>query len=183
MPENVCTLHSAIGNWLDSPLVSFQKSSKPRFSEMMSRNLSSSGSSMLIKSRPYFCHEQAPVLGTFSFLYYFQQKKYLNHFITELLEIELKVKAKRKVAKMILPIMRPSAAWDSRGSTVTRGGFERYFSVTGQGLAWAPCPGQPHSGPRSPELPAEDLPTLEAQDGPPLGAPGCRGPWSGRNDQ
>ena len=27
-----------------------------------------------IKSRPYFCHEQAPVLGTFSFLYYFQQK-------------------------------------------------------------------------------------------------------------
>ena len=28
----------------------------------------------LLKSRPYFCHEQAPVLGTFSFLYYFQQK-------------------------------------------------------------------------------------------------------------
>ena len=26
------------------------------------------------KSRPYFCHGQAPVLGTLSFLYYFQQK-------------------------------------------------------------------------------------------------------------
>ena len=80
-------------------------------------------------TRPYFCHGQAPVLGTFSFLY-FSSKKYLNHFITELLEIELKVKVKLKVAKMILPILRPSAAWDS---TVTRGGLERYFSVTGQG--------------------------------------------------
>ena len=27
-----------------------------------------------VKSRPYFCHGQALVLGTFSFLYYFQQK-------------------------------------------------------------------------------------------------------------
>ena len=28
----------------------------------------------LYLSRPYFCHEQTPVLGTYSFLYYFQQK-------------------------------------------------------------------------------------------------------------
>ena len=79
-----------------------------------------------------FCHEQAPVLGTFSFLYYFQQK-ISQPLITELLEIELKVKAKLKGAKLILPILRPSAAWGSWGSTVTRGGLERYFSVTGQG--------------------------------------------------
>ena len=56
----------------------------------------------------------------------------------ELLEIELKVKAKLKVAKMILPILRPSAAWCS---TVTRGGLERYFSVTGQGRKARPGQG------------------------------------------
>ena len=92
----------------------------------------------------------------------------------ELLEIELKVKAKLKVAKMILAILRPSAAWDS---TVTRGGLEIYFSVTGQGR-------KPRPGLGSLPWPA------------PLRAPFTRGPsrrpshaWStrlstaGRNDQ
>ena len=88
---------------------------------------------------------------------------------------------------MIPPTMRPSAALGSGGGLspegVWRDIFELLAKAGSQGLAWAPCPGQPHSGPRSPEFPAEDLPTLEAQDGPPPGAPGCRGPRSGRNDQ
>ena len=59
--------------------------------------------------------------------------------------------------------------------------FELLAKAGSQGLAWAPCPGKPHSGPRSPELPAEDLPTLKAQDGPLPRAPGCWGPQSGWN--
>ena len=51
--------------------------------------------------------------------------------------------------------------------------FELLAKAGSQGLAWAPCPGQPHSGLRSPELPAEDLPVLKVQDGPPPRAPGC----------
>ena len=78
---------------------------------------------------------------------------------------------------MIPPTMRPSAAWGSRGGLspegVWRDIFELLAKAGSQGLALAPCPGQPHSGPHSPELPAEDLPMLEAQDGPPLRAPGC----------
>ena len=58
---------------------------------------------------------------------YFYSKKYLKHFITELIEVELKVKVKLKVAIMILPTLRPSAAWGSQGWTVRRGGLERYF--------------------------------------------------------
>ena len=80
--------------------------------------------------------------------------------------------------------MRPSAAWGSRGWT-TRGGLERYFWVTGQGRKPRPGLGSlPWPAPLwapSPELPVEDLPALEAQDGPPLRAPGCWGPQSGRN--
>ena len=125
------------------------------------------------------------IIGPVKSRTYFYSKKYLKHFITELIEVELKVKAKLKVVIMIPPTLRPSAAWGSRGWTVTRGGLERFFELLAkagsQGLAWAPCPGQPHSGPHSPELPAEDLPTLEAQDGPPPRAPGCCGPQSGRN--
>ena len=64
---------------------------------------------------------------------YFYSKKYLKHFITELVEVELKVKVKLKVAIMIPPTLRPSATWGSRGWTVTRGGLEGYFWVTGQG--------------------------------------------------
>ena len=106
----------------------------------------------------------------------------------KLFEIELEVKVKLKVAKMIPPILRPSAAWGSWGSsTVTRGGLERYFSVTGQGRKPRPGLGSlPWPAPlraRSPELSAVDLPVLEAQDGPLPRAPGCRGPQSGRNDQ
>ena len=41
--------------------------------------------------RPYFCHEQTPVLGTYSFLY-ISSKKYLKHFIMKLFEIKLEVK-------------------------------------------------------------------------------------------
>ena len=88
---------------------------------------------------------------------------------------------------MIPPTMRPSAAWGSGGGLspegVWRDIFELLAKAGSQGLAWAPCPGQPHSWPHSPELQAEDLPMLEAQDGPSPGAPGCRGPQSGRNDQ
>ena len=100
----------------------------------------------------------------------------------ELLEIELKVKVKLKVAKMILAILRPSAAWDS---TVTRGGLEIYFSVTGQGRK--PRPGQGRKS--RPGLGSLPWPA-------PLRAPFTRGPsgrpshaWStrlstaGRNDQ
>ena len=126
---------------------------------------------------------------------YFYSKKYLKHFITKLIEVELKVKAKLKVAIMIPPTLRPTAAWGSRGWTVLCCTHRDYWSPEGvwrdifelpakaesQGLAWAPCPGQPHSGPHSPELPAEDLPMFKAQDGPPPGAPGCCGPQSGRN--
>ena len=92
-----------------------------------------------------------------------------------------------KVSIMIPSTMRPSAAWGSGGGLspegVWRDIFELLAKAGSQGLAWAPCPGKPHSGPHSPELPVEDLPTLEAQDGPPPKAPGCWGPQSGRNDQ
>ena len=126
---------------------------------------------------------------------YFYSKKYLEDFITKLIEVELKVKAKLKVAIIIPPTLRPTAAWGSRGWTVLcctqrdywspegvwRDIFELLAKAGSQGLAWAPCPGQPHSGPCSPELPAEDLPKLKAQDGPLPGAPGCCGPQNGQN--
>ena len=104
-------------------------------------------------------------------------KKYLKHFIKKLIEVKLKVKAKLKVAIIIPPTLRPTAAWDSWGWTVLCCTHRDYWLPEGvwRDMAWAPCPGQPHSGPHSPELPAEDLPTLEAQDGPLLGAPGCCG--------
>ena len=110
---------------------------------------------------------------------YFYSKKYLKHFIMELIEVELKVKAKLKVAIMIPPTLRPSAAWGSWGGLSPEGVWRDIFELPAkagsQGLAWAPCPGQLHSGPHSPELPAEDLPVLKAQDGPPPRAPGCCG--------
>ena len=49
---------------------------------------------------------------------YFYSKKYLKHFVTKLIEVELKVKAKLKVAIMIPPTLRPTAAWSSQGWTV-----------------------------------------------------------------
>ena len=105
------------------------------------------------------------------------------------------MKVKLKVAIIIPPTLRPTAAWGSQGWAVLCCTHRDYWSQEGvwrdifevpakagsQGLAWAPCPGQPHSGPHSPELPAEDLPALKAQDGPPLGAPGCCRPQSGQN--
>ena len=92
-------------------------------------------------------------------------KKYLKHFITKLFEVELQLKEKLKVAIMILPTLRPTAAWGSQGWTVLccllccthrdywspeevwRDIFELPAKAGSQGLAWAPCPGQPHSGP------------------------------------
>ena len=92
---------------------------------------------------------------------YFYSKKYLKHFITKLLEVELRLKEKLKVAIMI----PPTAAWGSQGWTVLCCGlycthrdywspegvwrdiFELLAKAGSQGLAWAPCPGQPHSGP------------------------------------
>ena len=59
--------------------------------------------------RPYFCHEQTPVLGTYSFLY-ISSKIYLKHFIMKLFEIELEVKTKLKVSLIIPPTLWPSAA-------------------------------------------------------------------------
>ena len=126
---------------------------------------------------------------------YFYSKKYLKHFITKLIEVELKVKAKLKVAHNYSTHSEAQAAWGSRGWNVLCCTHRDYWSPEGvwrdifelpakagsQGLAWAPCPGQPHSGPHSPELPAEDLPMFEVQDGPLPGAPGCCGPQSGRN--
>ena len=115
---------------------------------------------------------------------YFYSKKYLKHFITKLIAIDLKLQAKLKISIMIPPTMRPSAAWGSQRWT-TRGGLERYFWVTGQGrkprpgLGSLPWPASLWAP--SPELPAEDLPALEAQDGPPPRAPGCWGPQSGQN--
>ena len=100
---------------------------------------------------------------------------------------------------MISPTLRPTAAWGSQGWTVLCCGLccthRDYWSPEGvwrdifelpakagsQGLAWAPCPGQAHSRPHSPELPAEDLLTLEVQYSPPPGVPGCCGPQSGWN--
>ena len=77
---------------------------------------------------------------------------------------------------------QPGALWGGPSPEgVWRDIFELLAKAGSQGLAWAPCPGQPHSGPCSPELPAEDLPTLKAQDGPPPRAPGCCGPQSGWN--
>ena len=92
---------------------------------------------------------------------YFYSKKYLKHFITKLLDVELQLKEKLKVAIMISPTLRPTAAWGSRGWTVLccthrdhwspegvwREIFELPAKAGSQGLAWAPCPGQPHSGP------------------------------------
>ena len=66
---------------------------------------------------------------------------------------------------MILPTLRPTAAWGSQGWTVLCCGlccthrdywspegvwrdiFELLAKAGSQGLAWPPCPGQPHSGP------------------------------------
>ena len=96
---------------------------------------------------------------------YFYSKKYLKHFITKLLEVELQLKETLKVAIMIPPTLRSTSAWGSRGWTVLCCGLccthRDYWSPEGvwrdifelpakagsQGLAWAPCPGQPHSGP------------------------------------
>ena len=74
---------------------------------------------------------------------YFYSKKYLKHFITKLIEVELKVKAKLKVAIMIPPTLRTHSSLGLSGVDctvlypqrllVTRGGLERYFWVTGQG--------------------------------------------------
>ena len=87
--------------------------------------------------------------------------------------------AKLKVAIMIPPTLRPTAAWDSRGGLlVTRGGLERYFWVTGQGRKPRPGLG---SLPWPAPLWAPFTRMLEAQDGPPPGAPGCCGPQSGWN--
>ena len=139
----------------------------------------------VFKSRPYFCHEQALVLGTFSFLYYFQQKNISTTSSRSSLKIELKVKAKLKSSQNDSTHSEALSSLGLPGVPLSPEGVWRdIFSVywprqEAKGLAWAPCPGQPHSGPRSPELPAEDLPTLEAQDGPPQRAPGCRGPLSG----
>ena len=95
----------------------------------------------------------------------FYSKKYLKHFIMKLIEVELKLKVKLKVAIMIPPTLWPKAAWSSRGWTVLCCGLccthRDYWSPEGvwrdifelparagnQGLAWAPCPGQPNSGP------------------------------------
>ena len=94
---------------------------------------------------------------------YFYSKKYLKHFITKLLDAELQLKEKLKVAIMILPTLRLTAAWGSRGWTVLCCGlccthrdywspegvwrdiFELLAKAGSQGLA-CPCPGQPHSG-------------------------------------
>ena len=45
-------------------------------------------------------------------------KKYLKHFIMKLIEVELKVQAKLKVAIMILPTLWPTAAWGSQWWTI-----------------------------------------------------------------
>ena len=58
---------------------------------------------------------------------YFYSKKYLKHFIMELIEVELKVKAKLKVAIMIPPTLRLSAAWGSRGVDCHQRGFGEIF--------------------------------------------------------
>ena len=62
---------------------------------------------------------------------YFYSKKYLKHFITKLIEVELKVKAKLKVAIIIPPTLRPTAAWGSRGWTVLCCSQRDYWSPEG----------------------------------------------------
>ena len=51
---------------------------------------------------------------------YFYSKKYLKHFITKLIAIDLKLQVKLKVSIMIPPTMRPSAAWGSGDSPPLR---------------------------------------------------------------
>ena len=108
---------------------------------------------------------------------YFYSKKYLKHFITKLIAIDLKLQVK-------LSFNYDSTHYEALSSLGLSGGglspegvwrdiFELLAKAGSQGLAWAPCPGQPHSGPHSPELPVEDLPVLEMQNGPPPRAPGC----------
>ena len=69
---------------------------------------------------------------------YFYSKKYLKHFITKLIAIDLKLQVKLKVSIMIPPTMRPSAAWGSRGWT-TRGGLESYWPRQ-EAKAWPGLP-------------------------------------------
>ena len=72
-----------------------------------------------------FIWQRTKTLDNFKSSPYFYSKKYLKHFITKLIEVELKVNAKLKVAIMIPPTLRPTAAWGSRGGLlVTRGGLE-----------------------------------------------------------
>ena len=130
---------------------------------------------------------------------YFYSKKYLKHFIMKLLEVELQLKETLKVAIMIPLTLRSTAAWGSQGGlycavdcaapTETTGhqrGFGEIFlsyRPRQEAKAWPGLPAlaSPTLGPHSPELPAEDLPALEAQYSPPPGAPGCCGPQSGWN--
>ena len=126
---------------------------------------------------------------------YFYSKKYLKHFITKLLDVELQLKEKLKVAIMISPTLRPTAAWGSWGWTVLCCGLccthRDYWSPEGvwrdifelPAKAWPGLPAlaSPTLGPHSPELPAEGLTALKAQYSPPPGAPGCCGPQSGWN--
>ena len=68
--------------------------------------------------RPYFCKETDTGFRDLQFSLVLVHQNWLRHFKMKLLEVELQLKAKLKVAIMIPPTLWPTAAWGSRWWTV-----------------------------------------------------------------